>query len=86
MEHLKSKLALCYTCRQNERVLFHYTVKLQMQMQRSVADRVYKGPIDCARQIIQAKGVLGLWTGFTGSLACRSNFMWMFMGYEVITA
>jgi solute carrier family 25 (mitochondrial carnitine/acylcarnitine transporter), member 20/29 len=54
-----------------------------MQMQRSIADRVYKGPIDCGRQIIQTQGILGLWTGFTGSLAFRVNFMWMFMSFEV---
>ncbi|KAI0094800.1 mitochondrial carrier [Irpex rosettiformis] len=60
-------------------------IKLQMQMQRSVADRVYKGPIDCAHQIIQAKGILGLWTGFTGSLAFRANFIWMFMSFEIST-
>lgn len=59
-------------------------VKLQMQSQRAVADRQYKGPIDCARQIIRSQGVLGLWTGFTGSLAFRSNFLWMFMSFEAL--
>ena len=58
-------------------------VKLQLQMQRSVADRMYKGPIDCIRQIVRAQGALGLWTGFTGSLAFRSNFLWMFGSFEV---
>lgn len=59
-------------------------VKLQMQMQRSVADRIYKGPIDCVRQIVRAQGVMGLWTGFTGSLAFRANFMWMFISFELL--
>lgn len=54
-----------------------------MQMQRAAADRVYKGPIDCIRQITRSQGVLGLWTGFTGSLAFRSNFLWMFFSFEV---
>ncbi|KAI0695138.1 mitochondrial carrier [Cytidiella melzeri] len=62
----------------------HLKIKLQMQLQRSVTDRVYKGPIDCARQIIRAQGILGLWTGFTGSLAFRCNFMWMFISFEVL--
>lgn len=54
-----------------------------MQLQRSVADRRYKGPIDCARQIINNKGAIGLWAGFTGSLAFRANFLWMFGSFEV---
>ena len=61
------------------------TVKLQLQLQKSTADRQYKGPIDCARQIVRAHGVLGLWTGFAGSLAFRSNFLWMFGSFEVST-
>jgi len=57
-------------------------VKLQMQLQRSVADRQFKGPIDCARHVVRNQGVKGLWTGFTGSLAFRSNFFWMFLSFE----
>ncbi|KAI8990540.1 mitochondrial carrier [Trametes punicea] len=59
-------------------------VKLQLQLQRSTADRQYKGPIDCMRQIVRAHGMLGLWTGFTGSLAFRSNFLWMFGSFEAL--
>ncbi|KAI0375111.1 mitochondrial carrier [Pilatotrama ljubarskyi] len=59
-------------------------VKLQLQLQRSSADRQYKGPIDCVRQVVRAHGVLGLWAGFTGSLAFRSNFLWMFGSFEAL--
>ncbi|KAI0651963.1 mitochondrial carrier [Trametes meyenii] len=59
-------------------------VKLQLQLQRTTVDRVYKGPIDCGRQVVRAHGVLGLWIGFTGSLAFRSNFFWMFGGFEAL--
>ncbi|KAJ3551446.1 hypothetical protein NM688_g4697 [Phlebia brevispora] len=59
-------------------------IKLQMQTARSVRDRQYKGPIDCARQILRGKGILGLWTGFTGSLAFRANFFWMFLSIEAL--
>ncbi|KAI0735057.1 mitochondrial carrier [Earliella scabrosa] len=59
-------------------------VKLQLQLQKTTADRQYKGPIDCARQIVRSHGVLGLWTGFTGSLAFRSNFLWMFGSFEAL--
>jgi len=59
-------------------------VKLQLQLQRSVCDREFKGPIDCIRQIVAAQGVLGLWRGFTGSLAFRSGFFFMFLSFEVL--
>ena len=58
-------------------------VKLQLQSQRAVGDRQFKGPIDCARQIVRTQGILALWSGFTGSLAFRSNFFWMFLSFEV---
>jgi len=57
-------------------------VKLQLQLQRSPSDRQFSGPIDCARQVVRAQGIQGLWTGFTGSLAFRSNFFWMFLSFE----
>lgn len=57
-------------------------VKLQLQSQKSISDRQFKGPIDCARQIIRAQGILGMWSGFTGSLAFRSNFFWFFLSVE----
>ncbi|KAF8078725.1 mitochondrial carrier [Lyophyllum atratum] len=59
-------------------------VKLQLQSQRSASDRQFKGPVDCARQIIRAQGILGMWSGFTGSLAFRSNFFWMFLSFEAL--
>ncbi|KIM75410.1 hypothetical protein PILCRDRAFT_827332 [Piloderma croceum F 1598] len=57
-------------------------VKLQLQLQKSSSDRQFKGPIDCGRQVIRTQGIQGLWTGFTGSLAFRSNFFWMFLSFE----
>ena len=54
-----------------------------MQSQRAASDRQFKGPIDCAKQIVRNKGIFGLWTGFTGSLAFRSNFLFMFGSFEV---
>jgi len=59
-------------------------VKLQLQSQRAVSSREFKGPIDCAKQIIRVQGLGGLWSGFTGSLALRSNFFWMFLSFEVL--
>ncbi|KAL0951295.1 hypothetical protein HGRIS_008005 [Hohenbuehelia grisea] len=59
-------------------------VKLQLQLQSSVADRQFKGPIDCLRCVARVQGISGLWTGFTGSLAFRSNFFWMFLSFEAL--
>ncbi|TFL06697.1 mitochondrial carrier [Pterulicium gracile] len=59
-------------------------VKLQLQLQSARTDRQFKGPIDCARQVMRVQGLLGMWTGFTGSLAFRSNFFWMFSSFEVL--
>ncbi|KXN83847.1 Mitochondrial substrate carrier family protein S [Leucoagaricus sp. SymC.cos] len=59
-------------------------VKLQLQSQKAVADRQFKGPIDCARQVIRKQGILGMWSGFTGSLAFRANFFWMFLSVEAL--
>ncbi|KAF8640439.1 hypothetical protein AX17_000104 [Amanita inopinata Kibby_2008] len=57
-------------------------VKLQLQTEKIASDRQFKGPIDCARQILRAQGTLGMWSGLTGSLAFRSNFCWMFLSFE----
>ncbi|KAL9715865.1 hypothetical protein Ac2012v2_000308 [Leucoagaricus gongylophorus] len=59
-------------------------VKLQLQSQKAIEDRQFKGPIDCARQIIRQQGVFGIWSGFTGSLIFRANFFWMFLSVEAL--
>ncbi|KAF5385277.1 hypothetical protein D9615_001433 [Tricholomella constricta] len=35
-------------------------------------------------KIIRCQGILGMWSGFTGSLAFRSNFFWMFLSFEAL--
>jgi len=60
-----------------------FPVKLQLQLQKLSSDRQFRGPIDCAKQVVRAQGIQGLWTGFTGSLVFRSNFFWMFVSFEV---
>jgi len=58
-------------------------VRLQMQMQRSPKAREFSGPIDVARKIYLARGIPGLWSGFTGSMLFRLNFFWLFSSFEV---
>ncbi|KAJ7492696.1 mitochondrial carrier domain-containing protein, partial [Mycena latifolia] len=57
-------------------------VRLQLQKQKSVYDRQFKGPIDCARQLVRSQGLIGLWTGFSGGLLFRANFFYMFLAFE----
>jgi len=59
-------------------------VKLQVQLQRSVADRQFKGPIDAIKKIVKSQRVTGLWRGFPASVLHRSNFFWMFLSVEVL--
>ncbi|KAF8344343.1 mitochondrial carrier [Cantharellus anzutake] len=59
-------------------------VKLQLQLQRSVADRQFKGPIDAIRRILRRQGVTGMWQGLPASALFRANFFWMFLGIEVL--
>ena len=58
-------------------------VQLQMQLQSNAAERQFKGPFDCARSIVQARGAQGLWTALPSSLIYRCNFLWMFGSFEV---
>ncbi|KAJ7038279.1 mitochondrial carrier [Mycena alexandri] len=57
-------------------------VRLQLQMQKSVSDRRFKGPIDCARQLVRSQGFFGLWTGLSGGLLYRTQFSVMFLAFE----
>lgn len=43
--------------------------KLQMQ---TTGPKLYSGPIDCARQVVRANGVVGLWHGFGATLLFRT--------------
>ncbi|GAA6006636.1 uncharacterized protein JCM10292_006015 [Rhodotorula paludigena] len=59
----------------------HLKARLQMQ---TTGPRLYTGPIDCARKVIQVKGVTGLWHGLGGTLLFRSWMGVMFLSYELI--
>lgn len=59
-------------------------VRLQMQLQRDVAAREFKGPLHCAARVIRAQGVLGLWRGYVASSWFRSSFFWMFLSIEAL--
>ncbi|SPO31277.1 related to YMC2  len=68
--------------------------KLQMQTQRvslhlpgqsatsEIVKKEFNGPLDCVRQIIAQRGVLGLWHALPATLLFRSSFAAMFGSYE----
>jgi solute carrier family 25 carnitine/acylcarnitine transporter 20/29 len=45
-------------------------------MQKSVSDRQFKGPIDCAHQLVRSQGVFGLWSVFVPHFDCVSLLTW----------
>ncbi|CBQ69955.1 conserved hypothetical protein [Sporisorium reilianum SRZ2] len=65
--------------------------KLQMQTQRvslplpgqvAAAKSEFSGPLDCIRQIVRQRGVVGLWHALPATLLFRSSFAAMFGSYE----
>ncbi|EST08349.1 Mitochondrial substrate/solute carrier [Kalmanozyma brasiliensis GHG001] len=67
--------------------------KLQMQTQRvslhlpgqpaaEIVKKEFSGPVDCIRQIVAQRGVLGLWHALPATLLFRSSFAAMFGSYE----
>lgn len=59
----------------------HIKAKLQMQ---TIGPKLYTGPIDCARQIVRANGVTGLWHGFGATLAFRTGIGALYGTYEMM--
>lgn len=45
---------------------------------QTIGPKLYTGPIDCVQKIVKARGVLGLWHGFGGTLLFRSWFAVMY--------
>jgi hypothetical protein len=58
-------------------------LKAKLQMQTHSHVKQFTGPIDCARQIVRARGVPGLWHAFPATLAFRTWFGSMFLSYEI---
>ncbi|KAJ1940022.1 hypothetical protein EC988_007154, partial [Linderina pennispora] len=59
-------------------------IKVRLQVQYASGDqRRYKGPIDCARQLVQKYGVFGIWHGLPATLTQRSFFFFLWGSYDV---
>lgn len=63
----------------------HIKVRLQTQYAADRRARLYTGPIDCMRQILQSHGVWGLYRALPATLFFRSFFCIWWGSYDVFT-
>jgi solute carrier family 25 (mitochondrial carnitine/acylcarnitine transporter), member 20/29 len=59
--------------------------RLQVQYAAAQAARFYRGPIDCARRIVQSHGVAGLYHGLSASMLFRSFFFFWWGSYDILS-
>lgn len=63
----------------------HIKARLQIQYSANKADRLYKGPIDCASKIFKYHGVRGIYHGLFATLIFRSFFFFWWGSYDIFT-
>lgn len=59
--------------------------RLQVQYASDKRDRFYRGPVDCARRLVQSHGIRGLYHGLVATTIFRSFFFFWWGSYDVIT-
>ncbi|KAK5941560.1 hypothetical protein PMZ80_005508 [Knufia obscura] len=62
----------------------HVKARLQIQYAAKKADRLYSGPIDCAKKLLKYHGIPGLWHGLSATLIFRSFFFFWWGSYDVL--
>lgn len=63
----------------------HVKARLQIQYAAKKADRLYSGPIDCTRKLLEYHGMRGLWHGLSATLIFRSFFFFWWGSYDVFS-
>lgn len=63
----------------------HIKARLQIQYAAQKADRLYTGPVDCARKIWHAHGLRGIYHGLSATLLFRSFFFFWWGSYDVLS-
>ncbi|TGO60407.1 hypothetical protein BOTNAR_0146g00200 [Botryotinia narcissicola] len=63
----------------------HLKARLQIQYSSKKSERLYSGPIDCARKIYRYHGIPGLYHGLSATLFFRSFFFFWWGSYDVFT-
>ncbi|CAD6886611.1 unnamed protein product [Tilletia laevis] len=80
IELLKTKLQM-----QTQRVSLHLPGRgASASVGTAATAPQFKGPIDCAAQIVRAHGVLGMWHALPATLLFRSSFAVMWVSYDII--
>ncbi|KAL0079978.1 mitochondrial carrier domain-containing protein [Phycomyces blakesleeanus] len=60
-------------------------IKARLQVQYDSNTKVYKGPVDCIRQLVRNNGPTALWTGLGPTMLFRSWFFLFWSSYEVFS-
>lgn len=63
----------------------HIKARLQIQYASNKAERLYKGPIDCAKKIYKFHGIPGIYHGLSATLLFRSFFFFWWGSYDIFT-
>lgn len=63
----------------------HVKARLQIQYSSVKAERLYKGPVDCASKIYRFHGLRGIYHGLSATLFFRSFFFFWWGSYDVFT-
>jgi solute carrier family 25 carnitine/acylcarnitine transporter 20/29 len=63
----------------------HVKARLQTQYAAKKSDRLYRGPIDCTKKLLQAHGFRGLFHGLGATLIFRSFFFFWWGSYDILT-
>lgn len=63
----------------------HIKARLQIQYAAQKSDRLYRGPVDCARKIYHHHGIPGIYHGLSATLIFRSFFFFWWGSYDIFT-
>lgn len=63
----------------------HVKARLQVQYQADKAQRLYAGPVDCARKIYRGYGIPGLYHGLFATIIFRTSFFFWWSTYDIYT-
>lgn len=60
-------------------------IKARLQIQYDNKSRLYSGPLDCLKTVLQQKGIRGLYRGLASTMIFRTNFIFWWGSYELFT-
>ena len=63
----------------------HVKARLQIQYAAQKHERLYSGPVDCTKKLLNAHGMPGLFHGLSSTLFFRSFFFFWWGSYDIFT-